>query len=107
MYKIIFSIPLVLFSLNSFAACNEAACTGKVVEFYLRNSEDIYIKMGEDISPLQCEPIGGKYITLEGSHKNGNEIYSALLAAKTINSDVTLRIVKNSTNCSIDYVQAY
>lgn len=98
---------LLASSTNVFAACSNIACTGKVTELYLRDIDDVFVRVDQDLTALDCSPHGDKYITVLGTHKNADKIYAALLAAKAQNTTVKLRIRQGTSNCAVDYVQVF
>ena len=97
----------VLLTSVSHALCSNIACTATVKEFYLRNADAIYISINDDLTPLNCDPLGDRYLTLESTHKNAQQIYAALLSAKATKSNVKFRIVQGSANCAIDYIRVF
>ena len=96
-----------ILSFQADAACNDIFCDGLITEIYLRNADSVHVRIDQDISPLNCAPLGERYITLSGTNKNADRIYSGLLTAKSTKTRVRLRIVENPANCIIDYVRIY
>ena len=85
------------------AECDNIRCVGQI-ERLLVGASRIGITTDGDESKLNCE-LSNSYISLEFEHKAFREIYAALLAAKTGNIDVNIRIVEGSDNCAISYVR--
>ena len=97
---------LVAFLISSFthAGCSSKACVGHVDKIYL-NEEGIYVKLGDDMSNLDCTLYGGTYMTLRNSHPNRDVIYSTLLAAHVSKNDgISVRVSEGSSDCKISYI---
>lgn len=64
----------------------------------------IFIATDGDETSLNCKALSNVYVTLQGSHPNFSEIYSALLAAQHSERNVTVRIREGTEGCLVSYV---
>jgi len=84
-------------------------CAGKIDRIYLHPSGVIKIPppIGSDITNLNCSLSEGVYLTIKREHPHFKEMYSMLLTAHTLQKDVFLRYVENSSDCEIFYIALY
>lgn len=87
----------------AWAACGTKGCAGMIERIYMPNTDYIYIGTDEDETILNCVAVSGVYMTLNRSHRNFSEIYSAMLAAQHAGKEMYFRISEGSSNCSISY----
>lgn len=95
----------ILFYSSSFAACSTTHCVGKIERLYMKNDGGLYIGTDGNESNLICTSPAGVYVTMKNVDSDiFNRQYALLLTALTLGNNVTLRIIKNSDDCRVDYI---
>lgn len=103
MKKIILGVFLLI-SLNTGANayCSASGCYNETIEkLLIRSTGIILIATGGDESKLNCTSPYNEFITLGLDHPARAEIYSLLLSQKVSKGKISLRVIPNSSNCSI------
>ncbi|WP_311270684.1 hypothetical protein [Sphingobium sp. WCS2017Hpa-17] len=93
-------------SAPAWAACGTNACNNvTIVRLYVSTDNNIYVKISDNITPLNCAPLQDEYLTLRRSEPNSDAIYSMLLTSQAMNRILTrIRIVEGSGGCTVAYV---
>lgn len=97
---------LAAFSSPAWATCGTNACSNNtIVRLYVSTDNNIYVKISDNLTPLNCAPLQDEYLTLRRSDPNSDSIYSMLLTSQAMNRILTrIRIVEGSSGCTISYV---
>lgn len=91
----------------AWAVCNATNCPDVIVQLlYPSTDGKAYVKIDASLTPLNCTPLAGGYLSLLRSDQNSDWIYATLLTAVTANGGklANVRIVEGSAGCVIAYV---
>lgn len=98
-------IPFML-SAEVMANCAGTYCANvKVENLYTTTTGNILLMTSGDESKLTCSGTDGSYVTLNTDDRNSDKVFSILLAAKTADKAVGVRITANSGGCEIQRVE--
>ena len=107
--KNIFFIKVILLILSAFltasifAACTSKSCTTTIDRLYASQSGVVYIDIKDSMNSLNCRPKNDVFISLKKDHPLFEQIYAMLLTVIATESEVQLRIVENSSDCTLAY----
>jgi len=89
------------------AACNTGSCGPTLVkELYVNTGGQVYVELSDSLSPLDCTPVPGGYLTLDMSLPTSDEVYALLLSTHLQQSPIWVRLNNQSAGCTIAYVQS-
>lgn len=103
------SVTLILLSSYStqvFSACTAGTCSNVTIEnLYITAAGNTLVITSGDESILNCTGTDGKYMTLVTADSNSKAVFAALLAARTSDKPVSLRVNEGSTGCTVQRVE--
>ncbi len=83
----------------AWAVCGINSCPDVIVQLlYPSTDGKAYVKIDASLTPLNCSPLSGGYLSLVRSDQNSDWIYATLLTAVTANGGklANIRIVEGS-----------
>lgn len=91
----------------AWAVCGTNNCPDVIVQRIYPNTDGrTYVKIDASLTPLNCTPLTGGYLTLQRSDTNSDWIFATILTAITANGGKleNIRIVEGTSGCVIAYV---
>ena len=73
-------------------SCHHDRCTDDIDNVYVSDGNEVLVSTAGDARLLQCEPTESRFLLLQKSHPQFDEIYSLLLGAKLANQKVSIRV---------------
>lgn len=89
------------------AVCGTNACSDvTITRLWTAADGKAYVKISDDISPLNCSPLNSEYLTLLQSDSSSAWVYSAMLTSFTALGGklARIRINEGTGGCTISYV---
>ena len=100
------SVFLFVLTMGLSASCGSQSCDDKVEQLYINNNGKVLIKMGGDLTAVNCTMAGGIWITMRPDETPAyKEIYATLLSSKMANKNIYVRVIEGSNPCSIAHVR--
>jgi len=98
------TVAVAALAVSAQATCASYGCTGKVTRLQVTSGGNVQVGIAGDASKMNCTAVAGSYSEVDLSQAGGKAIYSALLTAQTTGKPILVRIVENSSDCAIAYV---
>lgn len=83
--------------------CRPQHCDGLIERINL-DDDVLQIVMVDDMSPLRCNLIAGKYLTIKANRPSFREMHGMLLGAMLSARPIFVRLENTSDPCEIRYV---
>ena len=91
----------VLLTVRPATACSTTSCVGEVLLVY-NSSPYTYIELRDKSTP-PCDLVGGRYFRVARTSSVYNDVNAAALIALTTRTRLQLRMVPNSSVCTVQY----
>jgi len=86
------------------AACGASSCGPTLItKLYVNATNQAFVQVAENLSPLNCTPEGGALFTLDLTQPSAEELYALLLSAHLQRTPLLIRLDDNSPGCTIAY----
>jgi hypothetical protein len=103
------SITLILlsfYSTQAFSVCTARSCSNVTIDnLYITTTGNTLVITSGDEANLNCTGTDGKYMTLVTTDSNSKAVFAALLAARTTDKPVSLRVNEGSVGCTVQRIE--